>query len=47
VTGFKNVTRKDIVDEKASFTQAEALANAPQQQDGYFVVPQVLKQQNN
>ena len=42
VTGFKNVTREDRVDEKRSFTQKEALANAPQQKDGFFLVPQVL-----
>lgn len=47
VTGFKNVTREDIVDESASFTQEEALANAPHKKDGYFVVPQVLQQQDN
>jgi len=43
VTGFKNVLREDIVDESRSFTQEEALANAQEQQDGYFVVPQVLQ----
>lgn len=42
VTGFKNITREDRVDEKRSFTQKEALANAPQQKDGFFLVPQVL-----
>ena len=47
VTGFKNVTREDIVDENASFTQKEALANATHQENGYFVVPQVLHQQDN
>ena len=47
VTGFKNVTRADIVDQSASFTQQEALANAPKQQDGYFVVPQILQAQDH
>ena len=46
VTGFKNVLREDIVDESRSFTQEEALANAQEQQDGYFVVPQVLQNKN-
>lgn len=46
VTGFKNVLREDIVDESRSFSQEEALANAQQQQDGYFVVPQVLQNKN-
>jgi aspartyl/glutamyl-tRNA(Asn/Gln) amidotransferase C subunit len=47
VTGFKNITREDEVDETRSFTQEEALANANQQQDGYFLVPQVLKTEDN
>ena len=47
VTGLKNVTREDRVDESLSFTQAEALANAPNSQDGYFLVPQVLNAEDN
>jgi len=47
VTGFKNVTRKDLVDESQSFSQEEALANAPQQKNGYFLVPQVLTMEDN
>lgn len=47
VTGLKNVTREDKVDESLSFTQAEALANAPNSQDGYFLVPQVLNAEDN
>ena len=42
VTGFKNITREDKVDESQSFTQDEALANAPEQKDGFFLVAQVL-----
>ena len=47
VTAFKNVTREDKVDESLSFTQAEALANAPQQKDGFFLVPKVLTTEDN
>lgn len=46
VTGFKNITREDIVDESLSFTQEEALANAKGQRDGYFLVPQVLNSED-
>lgn len=42
VTGFENVTRDDLVDEKNMFTQNEALANATRKYNGYFVVPQVI-----
>ncbi len=42
VTGLENVWREDIVDESHMFTQAEALANAPHTDNGYFVVPQIL-----
>lgn len=47
VTGFKNVTREDVVNQGASFTQAEALANAPESANGFFVVSQVLQQEDN
>jgi aspartyl-tRNA(Asn)/glutamyl-tRNA(Gln) amidotransferase subunit C len=47
VTGFKNITREDKVDESLSFTQAEALANAPNSKDGFFLVPQVLSSEDN
>jgi aspartyl-tRNA(Asn)/glutamyl-tRNA(Gln) amidotransferase subunit C len=43
VTGLKNVTREDVVDEKRIFTQKQALTNAPRQQDGYFVVESFSK----
>lgn len=42
VTGFTNVWRPDLIDESQSFTQAEALANAPVTHNGYFLVPGVL-----
>lgn len=35
-----NVTRAD--EARAGFTQGEALANAPQQHDGAFVIPSIL-----
>lgn len=47
VTGLKNVTREDKVDEGLSFSQEEALANAPNSQDGFFLVPQVLNSEDN
>ena len=42
VTGLVGVMRDDVI--TASFTQDEALANAPQDQDGFFVVPTVLEE---
>jgi aspartyl-tRNA(Asn)/glutamyl-tRNA(Gln) amidotransferase subunit C len=47
VTGFKNVFREDIVKEKQSFTQEEALANAKATYKGYFVVPYILQNKDN
>lgn len=44
VTGLTNVLRTDEVDRENMFTQQEALANANQQYEGYFVVPQVIDQ---
>lgn len=44
VTGLENVLREDKVDETRMFSQKEALANAPQKHDGYFVVPQIIDQ---
>ncbi len=42
VNNLVNVMREDIVEENFQFTQAEALANAKQTHDGYFVVPRIL-----
>ena len=47
ITGFKNVLREDVVKEKQSFTQQEALANAKKTYQGYFVVPYVLHNKDN
>lgn len=40
IGGMSNVMRED--GEHPSFTQAEALANAPKQQDGCFLIPSIL-----
>ena len=40
IGGLHNVMREDVVEE--SFTQEQALANAPQQQDGSFLIPAIL-----
>lgn len=42
VTNLQNVWREDLVEETTMFSQAEALANATRQYQGYFVVPQVI-----
>lgn len=42
VTGQENVLREDVVRPEYMFSQAEALAGAVQQHDGYIVVPAVL-----
>lgn len=43
VTGLGNILRDDVVVQQHSFTQEEALANAPQQHEGYFVVGRILE----
>lgn len=40
IGGLSNVMREDAVEE--GFTQEEALANAPKQQDGSFLIPSIL-----
>lgn len=45
VTGLTNVLREDEVDEQRMFTQEEALSNAKQTWNGYFVVEQILDQE--
>lgn len=42
VTGLTNVWREDIVDEARMFSQEEALRNATNTYNGYFVVDQIL-----
>ncbi|MFH0750020.1 MAG: Asp-tRNA(Asn)/Glu-tRNA(Gln) amidotransferase subunit GatC [Candidatus Gottesmanbacteria bacterium] len=43
VTGLTNVFREDIIDDKRTFTQEEALQNAKRTYNGYFVVPAVFE----
>ncbi len=40
IGSLSNVMREDV--DKPSFTQEEALKNAPAQQDGYFLIPSIL-----
>lgn len=42
VTGLKNITREDEVNEKTIFTQKEALANASRTHNGFFVVERLI-----
>jgi aspartyl-tRNA(Asn)/glutamyl-tRNA(Gln) amidotransferase subunit C len=44
VTGLENVLREDKVNGEDMFTQEQALANAKQALDGYFMVPAVINQ---
>lgn len=44
ITGLTNVLRDDVVDKLRMFSQAEALANASSQYDGYFVAEHTLEQ---
>ena len=44
VTGLENIWRADEVKSADTFSQAQALANAHDTHDGYFVVPQVIDQ---
>ena len=41
VLDIKNVVRKDVVTD--SLPRAEALRNAPSQEDGYFKVPPIIE----
>jgi aspartyl/glutamyl-tRNA(Asn/Gln) amidotransferase C subunit len=45
ITGQSNIFREDEVDEPRMFTQEQALANASRTHNGYFVVDQVLEQE--
>ncbi len=44
VTGLTNVFREDEVDMTRMFTQEQALSNAKQTHNGFFVVPQIIDQ---
>ncbi len=45
VTGLENAFREDVVDDTRTFTQEQALANAPHTHNGFFVVDQILDQE--
>lgn len=45
VTGLVNIFRDDVVDKSRMFSQDQALANAPEVHDGFFVVKQILEQE--
>lgn len=47
VTGLSNVWREDRVDPTRTFTQEQALQNAHQQHNGYFVVPAIFVAEDN
>ena len=42
VTGLENVWREDVVEGSRTFTQQQALANAPNQHNGFFMVKAIL-----
>jgi len=42
MTGLENVLRDDVVDEKKTLTQDQALSNTKNKYNGYFVVDQIL-----
>lgn len=44
MTGLQNIWREDVVDEKRMFSQEEATANARNVHEGYFVVDQIIDQ---
>lgn len=47
VTGLKNVMREDEVDEARMFTQEQALANAVDTYQGYFLIGQIINPEEN
>jgi aspartyl/glutamyl-tRNA(Asn/Gln) amidotransferase C subunit len=44
VTKLRNVFREDIIDTSRTFTQEQALANAPKTHQGYFLVEAVINE---
>lgn len=46
VTGLENVMRDDVVDSTRTFTQEQALLNASRTHNGFFVVDQVIDQED-
>lgn len=45
VTGLENVFREDVIDNKRTFTQEQALANAKRTHNGFFVVDAVFNEE--
>lgn len=45
IGSLSNVMREDV--EGTSFTQVEALSNAPKQQDGSFLIPSILGEEGD
>lgn len=45
VTGLENIFREDEIDVERTFAQEAALANAPRTYNGFFVVDQVIEQE--
>lgn len=43
-TGLTNIFREDIVDESRMFSQEQALKNGKRTHNGYFVVDQIIDQ---
>ncbi|MCC6710809.1 MAG: Asp-tRNA(Asn)/Glu-tRNA(Gln) amidotransferase subunit GatC [Candidatus Pacebacteria bacterium] len=46
VTGLENVWREDQINQETMFTQQEALTNAHQTHNGFFVVPRILEEKD-
>lgn len=44
VTGLENIFREDVIDEKRMLTHTNALTNAKNTHNGYFVVEQILEE---
>jgi aspartyl-tRNA(Asn)/glutamyl-tRNA(Gln) amidotransferase subunit C len=42
-TGLNTVLREDVVDTDRTFTQKQALSNAPKSSNGYFVTSATIK----
>jgi len=43
ITGLINVLREDQIDQSRTFTQAQALQNAPKSHNGFFMVDAILE----
>lgn len=44
ISGLTNVWREDVVDPSRTFTQEQALANAPSSLNGFFMVNGIMKE---